>query len=246
MPVGQNYLTRLLAQADACIDLFSVEKIDFITRMSRNVLPAGFWGDGHALNSVNHPELCNSRAYLTFDDGPSPHTTPYLLEMLEEQGIQATFFLIGKEAERYPDLVKAIADAGHTIGNHSYSHLFLPGLSTKMIEREIERTNKEITEIIGEQPKIFRPPFGVMDGRAASALTERAMHPVYWSQAPEDWALPGAQRVVRRVLMKLAPGALIVLHEGKFLKQQTLLAAKEIIYRCKSSNLSLAKVELRA
>ncbi len=243
---SQNKLNHLLKQADACFYWISVQKIDFVTKLAHRRMPGGFWGDGHAHNAVNHPEISATRIYLTFDDGPSPDTTPYLLELLEAEEMKASFFLIGKEIEKHPDLVKKIADGGHSIGNHSYSHQFMPGLTVKQIESEIEKTNKLVEEICGERPKNFRPPYGFMDQKTAGVLNDLAMHPVYWSQAPEDWSLPGAQAVVRRVLMRLTPGALIVLHEGKALREQTLLAAKEIIYRCKSSALTLSKVELRA
>jgi len=240
-------MTReLFRQADVCLDWMSVHKMDFMTMLLRGILPRGFWGDRHAHNIAAHPRPSESRVYLTFDDGPSAHTTPWLLEMLEKEGIQATFFLIGQEAERNPDLVQAINRAGHTIGNHSYKHLFMPGLNDKQIEREVERSNRIIEDITGAQPRIFRPPYGFMDHRTARVLKERSMHPVYWTQAPEDWSIPGAHRVVRRLLMRLKAGNLIVLHEGRDLKNQTLSAAKEIIYRCKSSELILEKVQLSA
>lgn len=236
----------VLKQADALLDRFSVQRMDLATLISRSILPRGFWGDGRLQNKTEHPETSDSRVYLTFDDGPSPDTTPWLLEMLEAEGIKASFFLIGEEAERYPELVEAIYKAGHSIGNHTYKHRFMPGLPCKQIESEIQLTNDIIQNITGEQPAIFRPPYGLMCNRTAQALTERSMHPVYWSQAPEDWAIPGAHRVVRRVIMGLKPGSLIVLHEGTSLKTQTLLAAKEIIYRCKSAELTLEKVHLSA
>ncbi len=241
-----NKTLDLLKKADVAWDWLSANKMDIATHLSRTILPRGFWGDTHKDNSSDHPLLSKSRVYLTFDDGPSPETTPFLLEMLEKEGVTASFFLIGKEAEKYPEMVEAIHKSGHSIGNHSYSHLYMPRLNNKELELEIERTNTIIKEITGEQPKIFRPPYGLMCKRTAQVLSDNSMHPVYWTQAPEDWAAPGAQRVIRRVLLKLRPGSLIVLHEGQSLKEQTLAAAKEIIYRCKSSELVLEKVLLRA
>ncbi len=244
--VEKNKFIAILKGADAYWDCLSAARMEWLSHFSRTILPRGFWGDTHKHNSAYHPEVSTSRAYLTFDDGPSPHTTPYLLEMLEKAGVKATFFLIGQEAEKYPELVEAIYKGGHSIGNHSYSHSFMPTLSKKKLEHEVEQVNAIIEEITGERPKIFRPPYGMMDYRAADVLTEREMHPVYWTQAPEDWDIPGAHRVIRRVLLKLKPGSLIVLHEGKSLKEQTLAAANEIIYRCKSSELILDRVQLRA
>jgi peptidoglycan-N-acetylglucosamine deacetylase len=246
MPSKRIKAVDFIREADACLDWFSVHKMDVMTVFLRGVLPQGFWGDGYSGNIACHPCPSASRVYLTFDDGPSPATTPWLLEMLEKEGIQASFFLIGRQAESNAELVRDIHRAGHSIGNHSYRHLFMPGLASKEIENEIERTNRIIKEITGEPPRIFRPPYGFMDRRAARVLFENSMHPVYWSQAPEDWSIPGAHRVVRRLLMRLKPGNLIVLHEGRYLKEQTLAAAKEIIYRCKSSAYDLEKVQLSA
>lgn len=237
---------EMLNHAHVCVDWLSVHNMALLTMFSRRLLPRGFWGDRHDDNISEHPHISESRIYLTFDDGPSPHTTPWILEMLEEHSIQASFFLIGQEAEKHPELVQAIYKAGHSIGNHSYSHAFLPGVALKELEREIEQTNSLLESITGERPRIFRPPYGMMDYRASQVLSELEMHPVYWSHVTDDWKNPGANRVARRLLMRMKPGSLIVLHEGKDLKEQTLAAANEIIYRCKSSELKLEKVQLRA
>lgn len=244
---AKTQILSLLKEADAFMDWLAVSRMDLLGKFVQKICPVGFWGEKSENNCVLSPENQEARpVYLTFDDGPSPETTPWLLELLSELEASATFFLIGKEAEKYPDLVCQIQKAGHAIGNHSYSHNFMPILSTGKIENEVGRTNRIISEICGEAPSIFRPPFGLMCPRTARVLTDNALHPVYWSEAPEDWAIPGADRVTRRVLMKMSPGSLIVLHEGPNLKEQTIAAAKEIIYRCKSANLNLAKVELRA
>ncbi|MBX9687565.1 MAG: polysaccharide deacetylase family protein [Candidatus Obscuribacterales bacterium] len=237
---------KTLNNADAYLDWFSVQKMDFAGKLLQHILPGGFWGDGHEQNHCNHPEFSDCRIYLTFDDGPSPATTPWLLELLEKESVKASFFLIGREAEKYPDLVEAIQKGGHSIGNHSYSHRFMPALKLAQIEKEIESTNRIITDSGAPTPTIFRPPYGLMDRRAKEVLKEHSMSAVYWSQAPEDWCSPGPARVVRRVLLGLKVGGLIVLHEGEGLKEQTFAAAKELIYKCKSAKLSLEKVELSA
>lgn len=232
-------LSRLLGKAEEYADELSVWRMSLLMKLGRQTLPAGYWGD-------KHQPLPPDKVYLTFDDGPSPDTTPYLLELLEEQQAKATFFLIGTEVERYPDLVEQIYRAGHTIGNHSYSHKFFPVLTGKKLESEIDRANQLIEDITGGTPTLFRPPFGIMDQRAASYLNERKMSTIYWSSAPEDWNIPGTERVVRRVLKELGAGSLIVLHEGKNLAEQTLPAAKEIIYRCLTDRYHLSRIEADA
>ncbi len=234
-----------LSSADELVDLLSVSKIDFLTRLGKQVLPEGFWGEVSLEAEGSENDL--PVVYLTFDDGPDPRTTPYLLEVLEEANVKATFFLIGSQVARHPELVEQIARHGHELGNHSYNHCFMPMLLSRDLEKEIADTNERISEITGcPPPVLFRPPYGLMDQRAADCLKERSMKAVYWGSAPEDWSQPGSHRVIRRVMWRVSQGTLIVLHEGHLLGHQTAAAAKEIIYRCKNLGYRMAKVEMRA
>lgn len=211
--------------------------MDCLTSVGKRFLPDGRWTQSDiAGDSLNY-------ACLTFDDGPDPQTTPLLLELLDQAQVKATFFLIGSKAARHEDLLAKIAGAGHTIGNHTYNHQFMPGLSTRQIECEIDKTQALIESVTGKPARLFRPPFGIMDGRAARLLAERRVDPVYWGSVPLDWEVPGAGRVVARVMRRLASGTLIVLHEGRDLAKQTISAAKEII--CKGHEQGYAFVSLR-
>jgi peptidoglycan/xylan/chitin deacetylase (PgdA/CDA1 family) len=233
-------LKRLSEGTDELFCRFSNGKVDLFSGLGKLVLPRGCWGHGPA---HDHQE---PTVYLTFDDGPNPLTTPPLLELLDRHDIKATFFLVGQECRKYPELVRRIFDAGHTIGNHTYSHRLLPLLSTDQLRSEILRTNEVIEAITGQAPHIFRPPFGLMDDRAAAVLKECDMTPVYWGSAPEDWLAPGAHRIIRRVMWKIADGTLIVLHEGGHVAEQTITAASEIIARTRSLGYRFSKVNVRA
>lgn len=237
--MATNWLTQFLSISEEAQDRYSVAKIDFLTGVGKSILPAGFWG-GHWDTPA---EPADPPVYLTFDDGPDPNTTPQLLDLLESSGIGAIFFLIGEKVERHPDLVQRIKAAGHTVANHSYSHPFLLSLSTAALEEQIERTNVAIKDITGEEPTFFRAPYGFMDKRAGDCLKERNMKPVYWGAAPEDWSAPGTHRVVRRVLWKLTPGTVVVLHEGYGLGEQTIAAAKQIICSANERGLRMAQVK---
>ncbi len=210
--------------------------MDRLTEIGRKYMPDGFWG-GETV-----PGSARRQIFLTFDDGPCPHTTPRLLETLAEAGVQATFFLIGSSVARHPELVERIAGQGHVIANHSFSHPLMPALSTRAIEQEIDTTNRRIEEVTGSAPSLFRPPYGVCDRRSADCLSERGMVPVYWGVVPLDWQAPGAERVVHRVMRRLEPGALVVMHERRALSHQTVTAAKEII--CKGRQLGYEFVEI--
>ena len=230
---------RILHGADELLCRVSNHKIDLLSQLGKRILPEGYWGRPSAHDQDPH-------IHLTFDDGPHPATTPHLLKLLDEFGVRATFFLIGSNCKRYPELVRAIHDAGHIIGNHTYNHLPMMFMSTSLIEKEIVGTQEIIEEITGEAPHIFRPPFGLMDHRAGKILQERGLTPVYWGSAPEDWLIPGTHRVIRRVMWKIADGTLIVLHEGALLAGQTIPAAKEILLRCQTMGYQFSKVNVRA
>jgi peptidoglycan/xylan/chitin deacetylase (PgdA/CDA1 family) len=219
------------------IDEISIARMDILTGVAKQFLPYGYWGEEKSSKST---------AYLTFDDGPHPSTTPILLEILEEAGIKATFFLIGNNAERYPELVEAIAKAGHTIGNHSHNHLFMPMLTVKKIEDEIVKTNACIKEITKSSIDLFRAPYGITDQRIISCLKEQNMTAVYWGKSPEDWTKVGSERIAKRVTTRLASGTIIVLHEGHKYEKQTIGAAKEIIYKCKDLKYQLEAINLSA
>jgi peptidoglycan-N-acetylglucosamine deacetylase len=214
-------------------DEISMYRMHCLTGLGRTMLPTGFWGESSdTIGSANH--LGGKNLFLTFDDGPNPHTTTQLLEVLAEENVQASFFVIGSEVEKYPDLVAQIAQGGHTLGNHSFNHNFLPGLPTKIIENEIHRTNSLIEDISGIRTKFFRPPYGIIDHRGAFFLKEAAMTIVYWGCVPEDWRQVGSSAVTKRVLRKLEAGTLIVLHEGSEIADQTIESTRAIIHSAKA------------
>lgn len=210
-------------------------KMAMLTWLGRRVLPEGHW-TGH---EQHDPE--NKRLYLTYDDGPHPDTTPQLIELLAGENISATFFLIGAHVEKYPELVKQLANAGHVIANHSQHHEFMPMLTRRKIATEIDQTNEEIFKACGQTPRLFRAPYGLLDSRVFDCLKERNMRAVYWSCVSEDWMPIGSKRVVSRVVRKLTDGALIVLHE-KWFPHQTIEATSGVIQFAKKAGYSFDSI----
>jgi peptidoglycan/xylan/chitin deacetylase (PgdA/CDA1 family) len=209
------------------LDGFVLGKMEWATAFAKLILPRGHWGAKRDGSEPPH-------VVLTFDDGPVPDTTLPLLDLLDEEGVKATFFVMGRRVKKYPHLLVQIKERGHQIGNHSYNHMFMPIMPTKLIHQEIEDTNQAIFDAIGEKPSIFRPPFGLIDFRAAACLEKNSMQMVYWGPVSEDWLGIGESRVVRRTVRKLNHGALIVLHEGHSIAKQTLGATRAIIRHAKA------------
>ena len=123
---------------------------------------------------------------LTFDDGPHPDLTPRLLDLLAEHEVLATFFVIGREAEKYPDVVRRIAAAGHAIGNHTYSHPHRSALTSSGVAEEIRRGSEAIAGITGTVPTLFRPPRGQVTPRDLWRLWRDGLTTVLWNVDPKD------------------------------------------------------------
>ncbi|WP_237717939.1 polysaccharide deacetylase family protein [Dyella japonica] len=137
--------------------------------------------------------------YLTFDDGPHPDHTPALLELLREYGVKATFFLIGREAERYPQLVERIVEEGHRLGNHSYSHPMFDALTHTEQWVEVERTDEVLSSFDGRRYHVFRPPRGVFSLLLTLrfAFTRRQL--TYWSYDTLDYQEREPHELVARL-----------------------------------------------
>jgi peptidoglycan/xylan/chitin deacetylase (PgdA/CDA1 family) len=152
---------------------------------------------------------------LTFDDGPDPVFTPRILDILAQFGARATFFVIGKWAEQHPQIIRAIADAGHEVGNHTYGHRPLWLLPPHQTRQEIDRCAHVLTAILGEPPRYFRPPWGRLNLEAVRHSARVQQQQVLWSLRSEGWwPLAKPETIVRIVARGLHPGAIIDLHDG--------------------------------
>ena len=157
---------------------------------------------------------------LTFDDGPNPLWTPRLLELLSRRGVRATFFLVGSYAQSHPSLVQQIAAAGHSIGNHSWSHRNLALASSSTIEHQLYRTTQTLEEISGAPILFFRPPFGARRSATLRIARRLGLTPVLWNAMTSDWKNPSADAIAHQLQTKIdrlyrqGQAANIVLHDG--------------------------------
>lgn len=167
-------------------------------------------------------------AALTFDDGPSVYT-PRILNILDRYGIKATFFMIGLHIEREPGIAALVAEKGHTIGNHSYSHPAMGRLSAAQIRTELNRTAALIKKHTGSQTRWFRPPMRSLSSLLFKTATEEGYEVVLWDVDPVDWANPDYLTIYNRVVSATTPGAVILLHDGGGNREQTVRALPLII-----------------
>jgi peptidoglycan-N-acetylglucosamine deacetylase len=151
---------------------------------------------------------------MTFDDGPSPETTPRLLDILKQRNIKATFFMIGQNAERNPTIVKRILAEGHEIGNHSWTHPQLSKLSDDRVTEEINKTQNAIKDASGYTPVLMRPPYGAITARQKDWIEKQfGLSVIIWSVDPFDWKRPGASVIEQRILAGARPGAIVLSHD---------------------------------
>jgi len=169
------------------------------------------WASRHALRRGpgDRPEVA-----LTFDDGPDPTYTPRVLAALAASDVKATFFMLGKRAAAHPDVARAVVSAGHEVGSHMYHHRPVWLLAPGALRRELTRASESIAAAIGRPPDCFRPPWGIFSAAMFSSVG-RALPTVLWSVHPGDWR-PGIkpEQITARVLRRLSPGAIILLHDG--------------------------------
>lgn len=166
-----------------------------------------------AISTIRFVETDDKVIFLTFDDGPESVFTPLALEALQKTDSQATWFILGKQAQKDPDLLSDIYLAGNDIGVHSYDHVSLPGLSRLQIIRQLERTKTLIDDATGRFWPYFRPPNGAYNNKVLEAAASVGFQwNVMWSVDPRDYQ-SSPQQIINHVLANLQPGAIVILHE---------------------------------
>lgn len=151
---------------------------------------------------------------LTFDDGPHQVHTAEVLDVLKEYRTPATFFCIGSQAEKYPDVVRRISAEGHTVGNHSYRHTGrFPFYSVKNMEKDLRLTQRILERITGRPVTLFRPPFGVTNPTVAKVVKKTGYRTIGWNIRSFDTRGESPEQIFRRIVRRLEPGSVILLHD---------------------------------
>ncbi|HLJ55515.1 MAG TPA: polysaccharide deacetylase family protein [Chthonomonadaceae bacterium] len=177
---------------------------------------------------------------LTFDDGPKPGVTEPLLEILKQERVPATFFVIGKHVMEYPDLTRQIVESGMEIANHSYTHRNLTKLSALDVAREVMQTQAAVLSVTGRAPRFLRPPGGNWNPHVAQTARSWGLTPCMWTVDVYGSEVIGAQQVANAVLAQVRPGSIILMHNGKV---STLQALPTIIRALKSRGYAFATVD---
>lgn len=151
---------------------------------------------------------------LTFDDGPHPVFTPKALDILKHYRVSATFFMVGMEMEKHPDLVNRVLREGHVIANHTYSHRRLYKLTSGELSQEVSKTERLITQFTRQSSRLLRPPWGMYSQQVCRFVRQKGYHIVLWTVCAEHHDAPTPEAMAQRVLKKVRPGGVILAHDG--------------------------------
>ncbi|MEU4148690.1 polysaccharide deacetylase family protein [Streptomyces sp. NPDC026659] len=166
---------------------------------------------------------------LTFDDGPHPDYTPHILDTLAKYDVRAMFFVCGEMAVQNKELLARMAEAGHVVGNHTWTHPLLTQLRRADIRDEMARTCDVIQDAYGDRPQWFRAPYGAWNRATFQLGAELGMEPMAWTHDTTDWMTPGTRTVIDRVEKNAAPGVVILSHDAGGDRTQSVQAIREYL-----------------
>ncbi len=180
---------------------------------------------------------------LTFDDGPWAGSTDKILDVLAEENVKATFFMLGRQAKKHPQLAKRVAAEGHAVGTHTYDHRSLAALSAKGIRADVEKGRACVEAASGCSAPLLRPPYGKMDAQAWSELRRMNVTAVMWDVDSRDWTKPGIKKLRNNVLKHVKPGSVVLFHDGGGDRTQTIKALPYIIHKLRARGYTFVTVE---
>lgn len=195
-----------------------------------------------AMNTATHGSRDHRRVALTFDDGPDPIRTPALLDALAEVEAPATFFVVGNRVDASRELTARIAREGHELGNHTYSHPYLPLARSKRVAHELATTDAAIERATGIVPTLARPPYGGRSPRNVRVFDRAGKRLVLWDVNSFDWKGLTAEAIVERVLARTRPGSIILLHEARDGGEVTIDAVRLLVPALRSRGYELSTV----
>jgi chitin deacetylase len=240
----------LIAQRDEAYSqvIAQLTKQEKVRRLNFSV-PAQFQGKTirnvqfSRKNKASTQETSIKPIALTFDDGPWPTTTSQILDVLKKNNVKATFFIVGRQVQMYPQLLQAVVAAGHAIGNHTWSHQYYQ-YSESAAARELDDTAALVYKTTGVKTSLFRPPAGILNNGLVAYAHKKKYSVVMWSVDSKDWRYRGttAQGLLESVLKDAQPGGIVLLHDGGGDRSATLEALPKLITELKKRGYTLVTV----
>jgi peptidoglycan/xylan/chitin deacetylase (PgdA/CDA1 family) len=185
---------------------------------------------------------------LTYDDGPNDPHTLRLLEVLAKHNVQATFFLIGRYVHQRTDIARAVAAAGHVIGNHTFTHPLLTFRSASETHAQLLDCRHALEDAVGNHSNLFRPPFGGRRPGTLRIARDLGLEPVMWNVTGYDWNAPPAEQIEKKVAKQIRGGDVILLHDGGHKamgadRAQTVIATDNLVQRYRDLGFDFVTVQ---
>jgi peptidoglycan/xylan/chitin deacetylase (PgdA/CDA1 family) len=215
--------------------LTTVSTAAAITAGYQSMSPTGQWYG----KTFTGAQSRSRQLALTFDDGPNDPHTPHLLEVLAKHNVHATFFLIGRYVKHHPEIARQVAQAGHAIGNHTFTHPLLIFKTEAEIRRELTACSSAIEDAVGKSFTLFRPPFGGRRPAVLRIARELGLDPIMWNVPSYDWKVSLAAEIEKKVAKQIRGGDVILLHDGGHEqmgtdRSQTIIATDHLLSRYKN------------
>lgn len=210
----------------------------------QTMAPTGQWY-GHTFTGLKRG---SKQIALTYDDGPNDPHTLRLLEILAKHDVRATFFMIGRYVRQRPDIARAVAEAGHVVGNHTFTHPLLIFQSASETRAELLECRGALRDAVGDHSRLFRPPFGGRRPVTLRLARQMGLETVMWNVTGYDWNAPPAAEIERKVARQVRGGDVILLHDGGHKamgadRAQTVLVTENLIRRYKDQGYRFVTVE---
>ncbi len=189
------------------------------------------------------PNQTLKKVALTFDDGPDVYYTPQILEILKQNNVKATFFIVGLRAQAHPEMVRRMVNEGHSIGNHTWDHPLLSKLPPDRVKEQVQKTEQLLYKITGFNTAMFRPPYGSTTPQITNEISSLGYKMIDWSIDTRDWDKTPVPQIMNYVSNELYPGGIILQHCAGEDLSNTVKALPQIISSLKSKGYSFVPVQ---
>ncbi len=176
--------------------------------------------------------------WLTFDDGPHPAATPSVLDVLRQEGVSATFFLLGSRGEQFPELVRLIRDAGHVIGSHGYDHQPVWSMDRHELADHLRRANDALIAAGAPRPSFYRPTYGRFRTRTVRVAGSLGLETMLFGVNSWDFAAAGVSKIVGRTVRRTKPGDILLFHDNDATAPFIATAVREVVGRLRDAGLT--------
>jgi len=195
----------------------------------------------HLTSLHSNKDISKNQIAITFDDGPHPEFTPKALDLLKQHNAKATFFCIGQEVEKHPDILKRMLSEGHVVGNHTYSHSKSFGFfNTEKVISELKQANQVFKELTGKDMQLYRPAFAVTNPMIERAVKQVKVHSIGWNVRSLDTTSRSKKMILKRIVQKLAKGDVILLHDTS---QKSIEVLEQLLLFLEEKNLESVTLE---